>query len=122
MLLVNLTGSIKTNRMPPLDFDEDRIITRYDIEQATIALTKEGLEQDERDVVVEKVLDEATNDNNGCITPDNFYHVISRAPDFLRYFLVIFTNRSHSNHLLSFQHLPHPNLVIFFLFEKLSIC
>ena len=61
------------------------MITRFDIEQATIALTKEGLEQDERDVVVEKVLDEATNDPNGVITREAFSQVISRAPDFLRY-------------------------------------
>lgn len=61
------------------------MIDRFDIEQATIALTKEGLEQDERDVVVEKVLDEATTDNKQLISKDDFKHVISRAPDFLRY-------------------------------------
>ena len=48
-----------------------------------MALTKNALESDEMDVVVEKVLDEADNDDDGCITFIEFQHVISRAPDFL---------------------------------------
>lgn len=54
-----------------------------------MALTKEGLEPDERDVVVEKVLDEGDNGSKGFLTPEDFLHVVSRAPDFLRYNLAI---------------------------------
>ncbi|KAK4337246.1 hypothetical protein RND71_043551 [Anisodus tanguticus] len=69
---------------PTSNFDEDHFITRFDIEQATIALTKNALESDEMAVVVEKALDEADNDDDGCISFSEFQHVIYRAPDFLR--------------------------------------
>lgn len=70
-----------------LDFNNDNIIKRDDIEEATKALTNNSLKQDEIDVVVEKVLDEADIDgrHDECITSGDFHHIISRAPDFLTF-------------------------------------
>lgn len=65
------------------DFDGDHFITRSDIEQATTALTKGELSPDEIEVVCDKVLDEADNDDDGCISFAEFQHVILRSPDFL---------------------------------------
>ena len=67
-----------------IDFDGDHFITRGDIELATIALTKNELSSEEVEVVCDKVLDEADNDDDGCISSAEFQHVIFRSPDFLR--------------------------------------
>jgi Ca2+-binding EF-hand superfamily protein len=70
------------------DYNGDHFITEYDIEQTTIALTKNQLAPDEIAVVCDKVMQEANNDDDGKISLGEFQHVISRAPDFLSTFHV----------------------------------
>ncbi|XP_025018210.1 calcium and integrin-binding family member 3-like isoform X2 [Tetranychus urticae] len=70
------------------DYDDDHFISGKDIEQTTIALTKNQLCPEEIAVVREKVLEETDNDRDDKISFTEFQHVISRAPDFLSTFHV----------------------------------
>ena len=66
------------------DYDGDHFITAYDIEQTTIALTRNELSPDEIQDVCDRVIEEANNDDDGVISLAEFQAVISRSPDFLR--------------------------------------
>ena len=68
-----------------LDYDGDHFITAYDIEQTTIALTRNELAPDEIQDVCDRVIEEANNDDDGVISLAEFQAVISRSPDFLRF-------------------------------------
>jgi Ca2+-binding EF-hand superfamily protein len=66
------------------DYDGDHFITAYDIEQTTIALTRNELTPDEIQDVCDRVIEEANNDDDGVVSLAEFQAVISRSPDFLR--------------------------------------
>lgn len=68
-----------------LDFNGDQLINGDDVEQVVQALTRNELNQDEISIVREKVLEEADIDDDKCISFSEFRHVISRAPEFLKW-------------------------------------
>lgn len=68
----------------PKDFDGDGFIGVDDLKRTLVALTKNRLSQDEMEIVIGKVLDEADHDNDGQISFLEFKHVVSRSPDFMR--------------------------------------
>lgn len=67
-----------------LDYDDDKFIGPDDIKQATVALTRSELNAEEVNLVVEKVLEEGDNDDDGKLSFMEFQSVISKAPEFLR--------------------------------------
>ena len=67
-----------------LDYDGDKFIGADDIKQATVALTRNELNAEEVALVVEKVLEEGDNDDDGKLSFMEFQSIISKAPDFLR--------------------------------------
>lgn len=67
-----------------LDYDGDKFIGPDDIKQATVALTRNELNAEEVALVVEKVLEEGDNDDDGKLSFMEFQSIISKAPDFLR--------------------------------------
>ncbi|KAK7115785.1 calcium and integrin-binding family member 2-like [Littorina saxatilis] len=70
------------------DWDGDGNLNRSDLEATLLKLTQDGLTQDEKNFVVDKVLEEADLDDDGMLSYVEFEHVISRAPDFLNTFHV----------------------------------
>lgn len=50
-----------------------------------MALTRNELTQEEIAIVCDKVLEESDNDDDRRLSYMEFEHVISRAPEFLRY-------------------------------------
>ncbi|XP_035219700.1 calcium and integrin-binding family member 3-like isoform X1 [Stegodyphus dumicola] len=68
------------------DYDGDKFIGPDDLKQATIALTRSELNSEEVNLVVEKVLEEGDNDDDGKLSFMEFQSIISKAPDFLSTF------------------------------------
>ncbi|XP_014672791.1 PREDICTED: calcium and integrin-binding family member 2-like [Priapulus caudatus] len=67
-------------------FDQDQLLSKYDLEKTVRCLTKDNLNQEEIDMVCDKVLEEADLDEDGMLSFIEFEHVISRAPDFVSTF------------------------------------
>lgn len=70
-----------------LDFNTDNFICKADLEQTLNKLTREELTAEEITLVCEKVIEEADMDGDGKLGFADFENMISKAPDFLRYFL-----------------------------------
>ncbi|KAJ8923801.1 hypothetical protein NQ315_010383 [Exocentrus adspersus] len=70
------------------DFDSDQHIGPEDIDQALLLLTRntQELTPEDRQQIVEKVMEEADVDGDGKLSYMEFEHVITRAPDFLSTF------------------------------------
>ncbi|KAI5092712.1 calcium and integrin-binding family member 3 [Silurus meridionalis] len=66
------------------DFNNDDFICQSDLEKTLNKLTRNELTEDEVRMVCEKVLNEADMDNDGRLSLEDFQHMITRAPDFLR--------------------------------------
>jgi Ca2+-binding EF-hand superfamily protein len=75
----------ETNGDYETDYDDDGIISVQDLQQTVIALTRNELTHEEINIICEKVLEEADNDDDRRISYMEFEHVITRAPEFLRY-------------------------------------
>lgn len=69
-----------------LDFDSDQHIGPEDIDQALILLTHEELTPEDRQQIVQNVIEEADVDGDGKLSYMEFEHVVLRAPDFLSTF------------------------------------
>ncbi|XP_018578620.1 calcium and integrin-binding family member 2 [Anoplophora glabripennis] len=70
------------------DFDCDQHIGPEDLDQALLLLTRhtQELMPEDRQQIVEKVIEEADVDGDGKLSYMEFEHVITRAPDFLSTF------------------------------------
>ncbi|CAH0561908.1 unnamed protein product [Brassicogethes aeneus] len=68
------------------DFDSDQHIGPNDIDQALALLTRQELMPEEKQQIIEKVIEEADVDGDGKLSYMEFDHVITRAPDFLSTF------------------------------------
>lgn len=79
---------IKSNKQTCsfIDFDNDKHIGPSDIDQALTLLTRQELTPEEKQQIVEKVIEEADVDGDGKLSYMEFDHVITRAPDFLSTF------------------------------------
>lgn len=69
-----------------LDFNTDNFICKADLEKTLNKLTREELTAEEITLVCEKVIEEADMDGDGKLGFADFENMISKAPDFLRYF------------------------------------
>lgn len=71
-----------------LDFNSDQHIGPEDLDQALFLLTRhtQELTPEDRQQIVEKVIEEADVDGDGKLSYMEFEHVITRAPDFLSTF------------------------------------
>ncbi|CAG2101811.1 unnamed protein product [Medioppia subpectinata] len=67
------------------DYDDDGIISVHDLQQTVTSLTRGELSHEEIAIICEKVLEEADNDDDRRVSYMEFEHVITRAPEFLRY-------------------------------------
>uniref|UniRef100_A0A8B9E6M9 Calcium and integrin-binding family member 2 n=1 Tax=Anser cygnoides TaxID=8845 RepID=A0A8B9E6M9_ANSCY len=63
-------------------------VLRSDLEKTLNKLTREELTAEEITLVCEKVIEEADMDGDGKLGFADFENMISKAPDFLRYFFV----------------------------------
>lgn len=70
-----------------LDFNTDNFICKADLEKTLNKLTREELTAEEITLVCEKVIEEADMDGDGKLGFADFENMISKAPDFLRYYL-----------------------------------
>ncbi|CAH1153731.1 unnamed protein product [Phaedon cochleariae] len=70
------------------DFDGDQHIGQEDLDQAVLLLTKhtQELTPEDRQQIVEKVIEEGDVDGDGKLSYMEFEHVILRAPEFLSTF------------------------------------
>ncbi|XP_077989226.1 calcium and integrin-binding family member 2-like [Glandiceps talaboti] len=68
------------------DFDQDKYLGKYDLEQTLKCITREELKASEVQLIVNQVLNEADLDEDEKLSYIEFEHVISRAPDFLSLF------------------------------------
>lgn len=68
------------------DFDNDGFIGPEDIDTVLILLTNEELTVEERQQIIEKVVEESDVDGDGKLSFIEFEHCITRAPDFLSTF------------------------------------
>ncbi|KAG5894337.1 hypothetical protein JTB14_004381 [Gonioctena quinquepunctata] len=70
------------------DFDSDQHIGLEDLDQALLLLTRhtQELTPEDRQQIVEKVIEEADVDGDGKLSYMEFEHVITRAPEFLSTF------------------------------------
>ncbi|KAF2901575.1 hypothetical protein ILUMI_04604 [Ignelater luminosus] len=68
------------------DFDGDQHIGPEDLDQTLKLLTRQELNCEEMQQIVEKVIEEADVDGDGKLSFMEFEHVITRAPDFLSTF------------------------------------
>uniref|UniRef100_A0A8D2IXN2 Calcium and integrin binding family member 3 n=1 Tax=Varanus komodoensis TaxID=61221 RepID=A0A8D2IXN2_VARKO len=66
------------------DFNNDDYICKSDLEKTVNKLTRKELTPEEVCLVCNKVIDEADLDNDGKLSLEDFQHMITRAPDFLR--------------------------------------
>lgn len=69
-----------------LDFNTDNFICKADLEKTLNKLTREELTAEEITLVCEKVIEEADMDGDGKLGFADFENMISKAPDFLRYY------------------------------------
>lgn len=69
-----------------LDFNTDNFICKADLEKTLNKLTREELTEEEITLVCEKVIEEADMDGDGKLGFADFENMISKAPDFLRYY------------------------------------
>ncbi|NXC88804.1 CIB2 protein, partial [Cercotrichas coryphoeus] len=69
-----------------LDFNTDNFICKADLEKTLSKLTREELTEEEVTLVCEKVIEEADMDGDGKLGFADFENMISKAPDFLRYY------------------------------------
>eukprot|EP00055_Hartaetosiga_balthica_P013073 m.65697 g.65697 ORF g.65697 m.65697 type:complete len:192 (+) comp8160_c1_seq1:129-704(+) len=71
------------------DFDDDGYLDKKDLINTVSRLCGEhGLEEAERDLVADKILEEADLDGDHRLSYVEFEHVISRAPDFVNTFRI----------------------------------
>ncbi|RZC42056.1 EF-hand 7 domain containing protein [Asbolus verrucosus] len=68
------------------DFDNDKHIGPEDLDNALILLMRQELTPEDRQQIIEKVIEEADVDGDGKLSYMEFEHVITRAPDFLSTF------------------------------------
>ncbi|KAJ8984277.1 hypothetical protein NQ317_009761 [Molorchus minor] len=70
------------------DFDSDQHIGPEDIDEVLLLLTKhtQELTSEDRQQIIEKVVEEGDVDSDGKLSYMEFEHVITRAPDFLSTF------------------------------------
>uniref|UniRef100_A0A8C9NHM7 Calcium and integrin-binding family member 2 n=2 Tax=Carduelinae TaxID=37599 RepID=A0A8C9NHM7_SERCA len=68
------------------DFNTDNFICKADLEKTLNKLTREELTAEEITLVCEKVIEEADMDGDGKLGFADFENMISKAPDFLRYY------------------------------------
>ncbi|XP_063928528.1 calcium and integrin-binding family member 2 isoform X2 [Zophobas morio] len=68
------------------DFDNDRHIGTEDLDSALVLLMRQELSPEDRQQIIEKVIEEADVDGDGKLSFMEFEHVITRAPDFLSTF------------------------------------
>lgn len=76
----------KSHLIVLVDFDNDGFIGPEDIDTVLILLTNEELTVDERQQIIEKVMEESDVDGDGKLSFIEFEHCITRAPDFLSTF------------------------------------
>ena len=69
-----------------IDFDNDRHIGTEDLDSALVLLMRQELSPEDRQQIIEKVIEEADVDGDGKLSFMEFEHVITRAPDFLSTF------------------------------------
>eukprot|EP00049_Salpingoeca_infusionum_P010638 m.183827 g.183827 ORF g.183827 m.183827 type:complete len:115 (-) comp14701_c0_seq2:309-653(-) len=74
-------------QMQLTDFDGDKYLNESDLQQ-TVALLCDNLEEEDLQLVTEKVLDEADLDSDRKLSYVEFEHVVSRAPDFVNTFKI----------------------------------
>ncbi|NXS01794.1 CIB2 protein, partial [Oxylabes madagascariensis] len=67
-------------------FNTDNFICKEDLEKTLNKLTREELTAEEITLVCEKVIEEADMDGDGKLGFADFENMISKAPDFLRYY------------------------------------
>lgn len=65
------------------DFDNDQHIGPEDLDNALVLLMRQELTPEDRQQIIEKVIEEADVDGDGKLSYMEFEHVITRAPDFL---------------------------------------
>ncbi|GJQ65755.1 hypothetical protein Trydic_g11938 [Trypoxylus dichotomus] len=68
------------------DFDGDHHIGPEDLDHALRLLTRQELTPEDRQQIIEKVIEEADVDGDGKLSYMEFEHVITRAPDFVSNF------------------------------------
>ncbi|XP_044256672.1 calcium and integrin-binding family member 2 [Tribolium madens] len=68
------------------DFDNDQYIGADDLDNTLILLMHQELTPEDRQQIIEKVIEEADVDGDGKLSFMEFEHVITRAPDFLSTF------------------------------------
>lgn len=76
----------KSHYIDLIDFDNDGFIGPEDIDTVLILLTNEELTVEERQQIIEKVMEESDVDGDGKLSFIEFEHCITRAPDFLSTF------------------------------------
>lgn len=69
-----------------VDFDGDHHIGPEDLDNALRLLTRQELTPEDRQQIIEKVIEEADVDGDGKLSYMEFEHVITRAPDFFANF------------------------------------
>ena len=70
----------------PADFDGDGAVGVSDLESALYALTRDDLNQEEVNIICQKILEEADIDDDQKLNYMEFEHAIARAPDFMANF------------------------------------
>ncbi|XP_043245794.1 calcium and integrin-binding family member 2-like [Amphibalanus amphitrite] len=68
------------------DFDGDGAVGVSDLESALYALTRDDLNQEEVNIICQKILEEADIDDDQKLNYMEFEHAIARAPDFMANF------------------------------------
>lgn len=71
------------------DFNVDNYICKEDLEKTLNKLTKEELTAEEVNLVCEKAIEEADLDGDSKLSFADFENMITRAPDFLRYRILV---------------------------------
>uniref|UniRef100_A0AC35TIP3 Calcium and integrin-binding family member 2 n=1 Tax=Rhabditophanes sp. KR3021 TaxID=114890 RepID=A0AC35TIP3_9BILA len=68
------------------DFDNDEQIGHDDLSKMIRALTRDELSDEEVEFIIERIIEEADLDGDDQISFEEFDHVVSRSPDFIRTF------------------------------------
>lgn len=68
------------------DFDEDNFIDKGDLESTIKRLTNNELDEQEVNIITDRVIAESDLDHDQRLSYVEFEHVISRAPDFVNVF------------------------------------
>ncbi|XP_014775000.1 calcium and integrin-binding family member 2 [Octopus bimaculoides] len=68
------------------DFDNDKSLGKTDLDKTLECLTRNELTEKEREIIVNKVLEEGDFDHKGKLSYVEFEYIISRDPEFLNTF------------------------------------